>query len=111
MIPELVVYYLLTFAGFTESQAHVMTCVAKYESSFRPAALNTNTNGTLDVGLLQINTVWHNTSPECAIDKLQNPMYNSLCAYKVFNEQGISAWVAWSLNKEECNTYKVKGVE
>lgn len=111
VLPEIVVYYLLVFAGFSSSEAHVMTCVAEYESSFRPAAINTNDNGSLDVGLFQINTVWHNKIPYCELDRLQNPMYNVKCARYVYEVQGIEAWIGYRLNRDKCNKHKVKGVK
>ena len=112
MIPEIVVYYLLLFAGFTSTESHTMTCVAKYESSLRPGAINLhNENGTIDVGLFQINTIWHNRISYCELDKLQNPMYNVKCARYIYEIQGIRAWVAYNINKEECDKYKVKDIK
>ena len=108
MIPEIVVYYLLTFAGFTPAEAHVMTCVSFYESSHRPAAINlANRNGSIDVGLFQINTIWHNRIPYCELDKLQNPMYNVKCARYVYELQGYEAWYGYRYNEQTCKNYKV----
>lgn len=112
MIPEIVVYYLLTFAGFTPAEAHVMTCVARYESGLRPNAVNLyNKNQTIDLGLFQINSIHWNRSNACTLDTLSNPMYNSLCAKEIYDLQGFGAWVAWQKNKLECNTYVVGGVK
>lgn len=36
----------------------VLKAVAKTESGFNPKALNKNTNGTYDIGLMQINSAW-----------------------------------------------------
>jgi len=108
MLPELVVYYLMLFAGFTEPQAHTMTCVAKYESALNPKAVNLfNDNATIDVGLLQINTIWFESSYYCSIDRLRNPMYNVLCGKQVFDVQGLDAWYGYKKNKEKCDSYKV----
>ena len=109
MIPELVVWYMLTFVGFSEAEAHKMTCVAKYESALKPHAVNLhNENGTIDVGLFQINTIWFNTIPYCALDGLQNPVNNIKCARYVYQIQGITAWVGYNKHKQTCNNYKVK---
>ena len=32
--------------------------IAKSESAFDPSAINSNRNGTVDVGLMQINSIW-----------------------------------------------------
>ena len=107
-LPEIVVWYLLTFAGFSETEAHRMTCVAKYESALKPEAVNLhNTNGTIDVGLYQVNTIWFNRIPYCELDKLQNAMYNIKCAKYIYDIQGITAWVAYKKHKKECDSYKV----
>ena len=36
----------------------ILRAIAKVESNFNPAAVNYNTNGTYDFGLMQINTIW-----------------------------------------------------
>lgn len=37
---------------------HLLWAIAKAESSFNPSAINHNSNGTLDVGLMQVNSIW-----------------------------------------------------
>lgn len=106
VLPEYIVWYLLTFAGFSFAEAHVMTCVAKYESSFRTNAENTNKNGSKDYGLFQINTIWHKND-KCKVAYLYNPVYNTLCARHIYEVQGINAWYGYKNNKETCDGYKV----
>lgn len=36
----------------------ILRAIAKVESNFNPAAINKNTNGSYDYGLMQINTIW-----------------------------------------------------
>lgn len=36
----------------------LLWAIAKAESSFNPSAINHNANGTVDVGLMQINSLW-----------------------------------------------------
>ena len=36
----------------------ILRAIAKVESNFNPAAINKNTNGSYDFGLMQINTIW-----------------------------------------------------
>jgi len=93
--------------GFTEKEAHLMTCVAKYESSFRTNAMNFNSNATIDRGLWQINTVWHNTAHFCSMENLGDPINNAKCARLVYEKQGITAWYAYIRNKKTCDKYKV----
>jgi hypothetical protein len=37
----------------------ILRAIAKVESNFNPAAVNKNTNGTYDIGLMQINSSWY----------------------------------------------------
>lgn len=107
-IPEMVIWYMLTFVGFTNTEAHKMTCIAKYESGLRPTAVNLhNDNGSIDVGLFQINTVWFKTIPYCRLENLDNPISNAKCARYIYRIQGIEAWVAWNKYKNICSTYQV----
>ena len=39
----------------------ILRAIAKVESNFNPAAINMNSNGTYDVGLMQINSSWSTT--------------------------------------------------
>ena len=39
----------------------LLWAIAKVESGFNPAALNTNTDGSFDYGLMQINSRWYPT--------------------------------------------------
>ena len=36
----------------------ILKAIAKTESNFNPVAINGNSNGTQDIGLMQINTFW-----------------------------------------------------
>lgn len=37
---------------------HILMAIAKVESGFNPRAVNRNRNGSLDRGIMQINTLW-----------------------------------------------------
>lgn len=37
---------------------HLLVAIAEVESALRPQALGRNTNGSIDIGLMQINTLW-----------------------------------------------------
>jgi hypothetical protein len=64
--------------------------VTQLESSWNPENWNCNTNGSLDMGLYQLNTVHDHIKPSCA--------FNAICAtYKaieLYKEQGWTPWVA-----------------
>ena len=40
---------------------HLLSAIAKEESSFNPAAINYNTNGTYDYGFMKLNSSWEPT--------------------------------------------------
>lgn len=80
----------------------VMDCkialaVAKAESGMREDAINVNDNGTIDVGVFQINFQSHKDKPECALKKLTDAKSNVDCAYTIWKAQkGFGAWVAYN---------------
>jgi len=45
----------------------LLRAIARQESSFRPDAVNKNTNGTRDIGVMQINTFWMSTLGKAGI--------------------------------------------
>lgn len=102
-------------SGFPETSLGTMVCISKYESSFNCDAKNTNTDGSSDYGLYQINSYyWCSGDPkskynECGVtcSSLYNCQSNSNCAYKVWKEQGYNAWYGYKYHKSECDTYKV----
>jgi hypothetical protein len=78
-----------------ESNYDIMAMIrlAKCESGMRPDALNKNTNGTFDVGLLQINDVH---SKRISRTDRMNFEKNIRFAYKLHQEQGsFNAWSCW----------------
>lgn len=95
-------------AGFDAKSAQVMTCLAHYESNFRPKITHRNANGTLDTGLLQVNDVWLKSCKMKRSD-LKNPTKNAKCAYKIVQKQGLTAWVTYKKFKSTCLAYTVPG--
>jgi lysozyme C len=102
-------------SGFPESSIGTMVCISKYESSYNCDAKNTNTDGSSDYGLFQINSYyWCSGDPkskynECGIScsSLFTCQSNSNCAYKVWKQQGYNAWYGYKYHKSECDSYKV----
>ena len=94
-------------AGFPREIVPVVTCIAELESNFKPYAMNRhNTNSTNDYGLLQINDIWKGSCKLSESD-LINPLKNAKCALKVYNKQGLTAWVTYQKNKKKCLAYQV----
>lgn len=101
------VAYTLERAGFPREIVPVVTCLAQYESNFKPNIVNHhNTNSTKDHGLMQINDIWMHQCKMTAKD-LRNPLKNARCALKVYKSQGLTAWVTYNKFKRVCLTYKI----
>jgi lipocalin len=102
-------------SGFPESTIGTMVCISKYESSYNCDAKNTNTDGSSDYGLLQINSYyWCSGDPKSKYNQcgtscssLNNCQTNTNCAYKVWKQQGYNAWYGYKYHKSECDNYKV----
>ena len=106
--------YQLARSEFGDNQlAKTMTCVAKHESSFNADATNVNSNGSTDYGLYQCNDrYWCHDSYtpggyDCHVEcsQLFDPATATHCAHIVYNEQGLTAWVAYNSHKSECDSY------
>ena len=55
----------------------ILRAIAKVESNFNPVAVNKNTNGTYDFGLMQINTIWAPTIGKERWSRLGDPCTNA----------------------------------
>ena len=101
----------LRAAGFPSSSIGTMVCIAKWESSFNCQATNHNSNDSTDYGLFQINSYyWCSGDPmskynECnaSCSSLFDCQSNANCAYKVYKEQGYTAWYGYQSHKAECD--------
>lgn len=74
-------------------QCPIALAVARAESGMRSDAYNFNTNGTLDFGVMQVNSV-HWGKEGCFISDLTDPYKNVDCAYKIYLSSGWGAWSA-----------------
>ena len=74
--------------------------VARCESSLKPNATNTNTDGSIDRGLYQINSKYH---PEVSADQAFNEEFAIRFFCKAFKNGNLSWWNAtktcWDLTK------------
>jgi hypothetical protein len=55
----------------------VLRAIAGVESNMNPEAVNQNVNGTRDVGLMQINTIWRTVLGDERWNKLEDACYNT----------------------------------
>lgn len=71
----------------------MMLAIMRAESGCNPNSDNTglNHNGTVDVGLLQINSVYGFSKNE-----LTNPRHNIAIAYQIWRKQSYKAWSAYN---------------
>jgi hypothetical protein len=85
-------YQLARGVGFSQELAILMTALSIAENgSGNPSALSAvNRNGTRDLGLWQINTIWWAQfgGPEALTD----PWKNAQAAHYIYNRQGPCAW-------------------
>lgn len=65
-----------------------MIAISKAESGMRPDAIGHNRNGSIDVGLFQINSI-HGEDNLTDVDK------NLKVARRIYDTQGLNAWVAY----------------
>jgi soluble lytic murein transglycosylase-like protein len=74
----------------------ILWSIAKVESNFKPTAINKNSNGTLDIGLMQINTVHLKDLKKYGFKKehLFNPKVNIFAGAwilkRCFDKHGVS---------------------
>ncbi len=90
-LSESKVRQVLERAGFPAKTISTMLQIASCESSLSATAENVNRDGSIDVGLFQINERnWR----ECHVSKteLSDPNNNARCAYQIWQHQGYNAW-------------------
>ena len=102
-------------SGFPEYSVPTMVCISKYESSYNCDAMNKNTDGSTDYGLMQINSYyWCSGDPKSkynscgtSCSSLYDCLKNTNCAYIVWKQQGYTAWYGYRNHKTECDNYKI----
>ncbi|NMM03149.1 lytic transglycosylase domain-containing protein [Paraburkholderia sp. RP-4-7] len=79
----------------------LVRAIAKHESGMRADAVNRNRNGSYDIGLMQINTVWLPRLQEKGItaESLRNPCVNGY----------VGAWILRSNVERFGQTWKAVG--
>ncbi len=92
---------LLENKGFPREDIPIMYCIAKWESSLNPKALNFNSNNTVDVGLFQINSSWFHKCHVSFAD-LYDEERNAECAFMVYKSQGFFGWTSFHHHRNHC---------
>lgn len=74
----------------------IALAIARAESGLREDAINAyNTNGTVDVGIFQINSV-HFSKEACSLKEVATMKGNVDCAYELYKASGWTPWVVFN---------------
>lgn len=85
---------LVAEVNFPPDDRVTMVAIAKAESGWTVDAINTaNSNGSIDRGLFQINSVH---SQYNAQQLLSDPRYNTQAAKDIYDSQGLRAWSTYN---------------
>jgi hypothetical protein len=73
------------------SEGEIAIAVAMAESRMNPKAYHINSNGSVDCGLFQINSIHKPTKEQC-----ENPEENVKMAYEIYKRGSWNAWSAYN---------------
>jgi hypothetical protein len=79
---------------FGVADCKIAIAVAKAESGLGETKYHVNKDGSIDIGIFQINSV-HWSKPGCSPKELFDAYKNVDCAYKIWEKQGWTPWVAY----------------
>lgn len=65
---------------------NLLRSIAKIESSNNPSAVNHNSNGSIDLGIMQINSSWIKAMGLDRQELLKNPCYNVMTGAKILRK-------------------------
>lgn len=89
---------LVKAAGFPASVHVTMVAIAKAESGWNTTAINTaNSNGSIDRGLFQVNSIHRYDAARL----LSDAQYNTECAKRIYDLLGLGAWAVYKQGKHE----------
>ena len=80
---------------FDNTNCRIAIAIMKAESNGDNTAFNINTNGTIDLGLFQINSIHYKTKG-CSLQEVSTIKGNIDCAYSIFKKSGWSAWSSFN---------------
>ena len=90
--------------------------IARIESNLNPKAVNKNLNGSIDIGLMQINSFWIKTLGLNADELISNPCYNTMTGAKILKQcierygytwEAVGCYNATSKHKRANYSWKV----
>ena len=64
----------------------LLKSIAKIESNLNPKAVNKNLNGSIDIGLMQINSFWFKTLGLKPEELIANPCLNAMTGAKILRQ-------------------------
>lgn len=79
---------------FGQYECKTALAVAKSESKLQEGAFHVNSNGTVDIGIFQINSI-HFGRSGCSLKEIASAQGNVDCAYSLWSEQGWHPWVVF----------------
>ncbi|GAB4415803.1 MAG: hypothetical protein OHK0032_11940 [Thermodesulfovibrionales bacterium] len=90
--------------------------IARVESNLNPAAINRNTNGSVDIGLMQVNSSWVSSMGFDAVRLRSDPCYNVMSGAKIlklcidrhgYTWEAVGCYNAVSRNKRVNYSWRV----
>lgn len=94
-------HQVLSKMNFREEEIPILYCISFLESNFDNRSFNWNSNGSFDIGLFQINSIW---KKKCKGNLFE--LENSIpCVRKILTLQGFKAWFAYREHKEVCDAF------
>jgi len=85
---------LLQTAGITGKDNDTMVAIAKCESQYNDKVVHTNSDGSTDTGLWQINSQHRRRHPSWTVKWLQDKRNNVIAARTLYEANGFSDWSA-----------------
>jgi hypothetical protein len=94
----------------------LLESIARVESNLNPKAMNKNTNGTSDIGLMQINSTWLKSISVSAKDLLDDACLNTMAGAWILRQcidrhgygwEAVGCYNAMSHNKKVDYAWKV----
>ncbi|MBI3593219.1 MAG: lytic transglycosylase domain-containing protein, partial [Nitrospirae bacterium] len=90
--------------------------IAKTESNLNPKALNKNQNGSVDMGLMQVNSFWIKALGLSPHELISDPCYNTMAGTRILREcinrlgytwEAVGCYNAKSMNKKVAYSWKI----